>query len=36
MTETETTTAMAFVATLAEYRIAISETEAHQITKDVG
>ncbi len=36
MTETETTTAMAFVETLAEYRIVLGETSAHQITRDVG
>lgn len=36
MTETETTTAMAFVETLAEYRIAMTERDAHQIMRDLG
>ena len=36
MTESETTTAMAFVETCGEYRIALTESDAHKITKDVS
>lgn len=35
MTESETTTAAAFVATLAEYRIALTDAEASQITRQL-
>lgn len=36
MNERQTTAALAFVETLAEYRIAMTESDAHQITRDVG